>query len=208
MTRVFVFANMMINRAGSQKDSDHMEKLYRNQLKFGEVSHLTDPSSLDLYRQLDDLKNKSAKIDLFVLLISAHGEIDKIGTNVKLSDGIVPIGEIISKIEINDALIGVPKIMMVNCCRHGKRNKFAKVVQKFNSTDLLLCFSTKAGEYSDRSPTTGSCYITSVYKVFKNNYRHMPIQRMLPIVTSNVWKKTGKQQTPEFTGLKKSIFLC
>lgn len=205
MKKVFLFANMTSGRSGAQKDSDRMEQLFRN-LKFDEVSHLADPSSHDLHKKVEHLSD-GLTINVFVLLISAHGEIDKNGTNVLLSDGIVPLNEIINEIVMNDALVGVPKIIMVNCCRHGRRQKFAKIKRKIECPDLMLCFSTKAGEYSDRSPKTGSYYIKSVYEIFRDNYKQMPIQRMLAIVSTKVWKRTGKQQTPEFNGLKKSIYL-
>lgn len=206
MKKIFLFANMTNGRLGALQDSDCMEQLFRIYLKFDEISHLTDPSSHDLYNQVEHLINKPA-ISIFILMISAHGKIYKNDTKVRLSDGSVPLNEIITKICTNDALVGVPKIIMVNCCRHDRHQNFAKLKEKINHTDLLLCFSTKAGEYSDRSPVTGSCYIRSVFEVFRDNYNHMPIQRMLSNVSTKVWEATGKQQTPEFTGLKKSLYL-
>lgn len=206
MTKVFVFANMTSKRPGAQKDSTYMEQLFRIRLKFDELSHLTDPSSHDLYKQVEHLSNRLT-ISVFVLMISAHGKMDKNGTKVLLSDGSIPLNKIITEIKKNKALDRVPKIIMVNCCRHDKRQKFAIIEPKIACPDLLLCFSTRAGEYSDRSPKTGSYYIKSVCEVFSENYKQMPVHRMLPIVSTKVWEASGKQQTPEFTGLKKSIYL-
>jgi Caspase domain len=207
--KIFLFVNMIKGRErGADNDAKHMLQLFSKILKFEEV-HIRNDISLDeLYGMVEKLlNNQSTKPEVFVLCISSHGRIDKEGTQVELSNGIQSLNKIIKNVSDYPALVDVPKIFFVNCCRRGSRTKFEKVKTKFDfeSDKVFISYSAKPGQYSNRIPD-GSYFISLLCEIFEKYYCLKSLQNMLRMVSMKIHKKSGGEQTSEFVGFKKSFY--
>lgn len=170
-------------RDGAQKDEEYLtcllQKLNFNVRSFpGERGALTNDELKDVLDTSvkEILKNKPSCLIVFLGSHMKHGL-------VEVSDGklINLHTDFIQPIVKNETLQGVPKVFIVQGCRH---DETAEPVLDYK--DTIICYSTLPGETSTRDALIGSFYIRTLVEVLMREIYRSDLVSMLDQVRKHM----------------------
>lgn len=170
---------------GSDEDVERLLDLFGN-FKFQIREHRNLERS-DMIKILTHTSKKDfSKYDTFVCVILSHGSEDEIyGTD----DQVITLEAITSFFRRNEcpSLQGKPKIFLISGCQGTPVDPVLLSNPRFEAdADFLICFASVPGYMSFRTVSVGSCFISAVYKVFKEYANKEHIMDMILRVNNEV----------------------
>jgi len=153
-------------RTGSDEDEERLLDLF-DDFKFHIIVHRNLERSGMINILTHTSKEDFSKFDTFVCVILSHGSEDGI---YGIDDQVITLEAITSFFHGNEcpSLQGKPKIFLISGCQGTPVDPVFLSNPSFQAdADFLICYTLVPGYVSFRSVSVGSCFISAVYKVFK-----------------------------------------
>ena len=191
-------------RVGTERDVEELTKLF---LELGYLVELYDNlNTSELLKVMSEISHDSYDtLSSFFCAILTHGE-DKIIYTV---DGPIEIRKLTSMFTKSN-LAGKPKVFIIQACQgseymegndviDGGMGKMKQISIPIEA-DFLFAYSTARGFYSWRNSQTGSWFIQTLCKVFREKAHHTDLLRMLTKVNAIMGSRTSKTADPKSDG--------